>query len=89
MREILWHPDAWNDYIEMQSNNSELLDRVNALIKDIQRNGYNCSLGKPEMLKGNFSGCASVKINKKHRLIFEVTKDNIHIIKCSNHYNDR
>ena len=60
MREILWHPDAWNDYIEMQSNNSELLDRVNALIKDIQRNGYNCSLGKPEMLKGNFSGCASV-----------------------------
>ena len=48
------------------------MKKVNALIKDIQRNGYKCSYGKPEMLRNILSGLASVKIDKKNRLVFSV-----------------
>lgn len=89
MREISWHPDAWDEYIEMQSRQPALLKRVNKLIKDIQRNGYKCSIGKAEMLKGDLSGYASVRIDRKNRLVFQAADDEITIIKCGGHYNDK
>ena len=69
MRGVFWHADAWDEYTAMQSDKS-LLNKTNTLIKDIQRNGFQCSYGKPEMLKGDLSGYASVRIDKKNRLVF-------------------
>lgn len=53
------------------------------------RNGYNTSYGKIELLKGNFTGYASVRIDSKNRIIFKVTDEEVDIVKCGEHYNDK
>ena len=87
MRGIYWHPDAWDNYVDYQPQKS-FLKKVNALIKDIQRNGYLCSYGKPEMLKGHLQGYASVRIDKKNRLVFSVDDLQVSIVECGSHYGD-
>ena len=79
MRGIFWHSEAWTGYTDIQSQKSTL-KKVNALIKDIQRNGYKCSYGKPEMLKGDLQGYARVRIDKKNRLVFQVDDFQVTII---------
>ena len=68
MRNLLWQSDAWKEYESLQEEQTTL-KKVNKLLKDIMRNGYECSYGKVEMLKGDFSGFASVRIDKKNRII--------------------
>lgn len=87
MRGIFWWPDAWDSYIDLQQD-KHALKKVNRLIKDIQRNGYKCSYGKPEMLSNNLSGLASVKIDKKNRLVFRVDDSQVSILECGGHYHD-
>lgn len=87
MRNLLWQSDAWREYTELQANKAMLV-KVNKLIKDIMRNGYDASYGKVEMLKGDFTGFASVRIDKKNRIIFEADENNITIIQCGEHYKD-
>ena len=88
MRGIFWQSNAWEEYKNIQSDKI-LLKKVNNLIKDIQRNGYDCSLGKTEMLKGDLAGYASVRIDKKNRLIFQVDDVQMTIIQCGGHYDDK
>jgi len=88
MRNILWQSEAWEEYLSFQAEKSKL-KRINKLIQDIQRNGYQATTGKMEMLKGDFSGFASVRIDQKNRLIFRVTGSEIHIIQCGGHYDDK
>ena len=63
--------------------------KVNNIINDILRNGYKCSYGKPEMLKGDLSGYASVRIDKKNRLVFKADDVTITIAQCGGHYGDK
>lgn len=88
MRGLSWHAEAWSEYLALQKEKN-LLKKTNQLIKDIQRNGYQCSYGKPEMLVGDLRGYASVRIDKKHRLIFSVSDDMITILACGGHYHDK
>ena len=52
---IFWKEKAWLEYLYWQTQDKKTLKRINNLLKDIDRNGYNC-IGKPEPLKGEFSG---------------------------------
>lgn len=45
---------AFADYMYWQTQDKKTLNRINNLLKDIDRNGYNCT-GNPEPLKGNLS----------------------------------
>jgi len=47
----IWHDEAWEDYLYWQTQDKKTLRRINNLIRDIDRNGYQ-SLGKPEALSG-------------------------------------
>lgn len=47
---INWHSQAWEDYLYWQQKDKRILKRINALIKDIQRNPFD-GIGKPEPLK--------------------------------------
>lgn len=42
-----WHDNAWEEYVYWQTQDKKTLKKINSLIKDIDRNGYNCQ-GKPE-----------------------------------------
>ncbi len=52
---IFWDDDAWDDYLYWQTQDKKTLKRINALVKEIERNPYE-GIGKPEPLKGNLSG---------------------------------
>ena len=82
---ILWDERAWNEYLEWQSEDKKTLSKINALIKDIQRNPY-FGIGKPEPLVGNLSGWWSRRIDDKNRITYK-EKDNVVIIaSCKGHY---
>ena len=52
----IWFEEAWEEYLRWQTQDPKTLKRINKLLKDIARNGYNC-IGKPEPLKHDLSGC--------------------------------
>ena len=76
------------DYVYWQTQDKKTLRRINNLLNDIERNGYNC-IGKPETLKGDLSGWWSVRIDEKNRLIFKIEDGTIEISQCRTHYGDK
>ncbi len=43
-------------------------------------------IGKPEPLKANLSGYWSRRINSEHRLVYEISEEELVIISCRFHY---
>lgn len=76
---------AWEDYVHWQTEDKKTLKRINILIADIKRNGYE-GLGKPEPLKYDFAGFWSRRINEVDRLIYKIDEHNVYIIQCRFHY---
>ena len=59
--------------------------RIVKLIEDVQRDPFK-GLGKPEPLKYDLEGCWSRRIDKEHRLVYEVQETKIRILACRYHY---
>ena len=85
--ELKFSADAWQQYLYWQTQDKKTLKRVNDLLRDIVRSGYEGS-GKPEPLKGEFSGWWSRRINEKDRLVYRIPGDLCEIIQCKGHYRD-
>lgn len=83
----IWHDKAWDDYLDWQSKDKKTLKRINVLLKDIDRNGYQC-IGKPEPLSGNLSGYWSVRIDEENRIVFRIVENTLEIAQCGTHYGD-
>ncbi len=86
MRKI-WFDEAWSDYLYWQSQDKKTLKRINALIQDIESNGPDKGIGKPEPLKENLSGFWSRRIDEVNRLVYCVEKGFLQIVSCRGHYN--
>lgn len=81
--------DGWDDYISWQTADKKTIKKINSLIADIIRNGYD-GIGHPEPLKGDLSGYWSREIDKKNRLVYRIFDDGtIEIIHCGGHYDDK
>ncbi|OGO81875.1 MAG: toxin YoeB [Clostridiales bacterium GWC2_40_7] len=76
---------AWEDYIQWQTEDKKTLRKINELIKDIDRNGYE-GIGKPEPLKHDLTSYWSRRITDKDRLIYRILDETIYIIACKGHY---
>lgn len=85
---IFWNEKAWAEYLYWHTQDKKTLNGIHNLLKDIDRNGYNC-IGKPEPLKNELSGWWSVRIDEKNRLVFRIENDTIEIYKCGTHYGDK
>ncbi len=85
MMKIIWTIDAWNEYINWQETDRKILSRINQIIKDILRNG-NDGIVQPEPLRYELQGLWSRRINKEHRLVYQLTDDSINIVSCAMHY---
>ena len=83
----VWLDGAWEEYLQWLTKDKKLFKKINELIKNINRNGYNC-IGKPEQLSGNLSGWWSVRIDKKNRIVFRLENQTIVILQCGSHYNE-
>lgn len=84
----VWDDTAWDDYVYWQTQDKKTLKRINPLIKDIDRNGYE-GIGKPEPLTGQLSGYWSRRIDEKNRLVYKIVADTIRIAQCRTHYGDK
>ena len=83
----IWHDTAWKDYVSWQTTDKKTLRRINQLLQDIERNGYQ-GIGKPEPLKGDLTGWWSCRIDEKHRLVFRLREDVLEIGACKGHYGE-
>lgn len=82
---LIFSDKAWDDYIYWQQTDKQILKKINSLVKDIKRNPFD-GIGKPEPLKHELSGFWSRKITDEHRLVYEVSDNNIAIASCKYHY---
>ncbi len=82
---ILFTPEARDDYLWWQQNDRATLKRLNRLVEDICRNGYE-GIGKPEPLRQNLSGFWSRRITTEHRIVYAVEADTVQIVACRTHY---
>lgn len=83
----LFSEQAWEDYVYWQTQDKKTLKRVNLLIQDIARNGYD-GIGKPEPLGENWSGFWSRRIDERNRLVYRIRDGNIEIVQCKTHYGE-
>ncbi|MFC8297536.1 Txe/YoeB family addiction module toxin [Micromonospora orduensis] len=83
---LVFTATAWNQYLS--HTDRKPVKRINDLIADVMRNGYE-GIGKPEPLRGELSGFWSRRIDREHRLVYRLTKDDVEIIACRYHYGDR
>ncbi|MCP4399482.1 MAG: Txe/YoeB family addiction module toxin [bacterium] len=59
--------------------------RIVTRIKEVQRTPFE-GTGKPEPLKHELAGCWSRRIDREHRLVYDVTDEKIRILACRYHY---
>lgn len=82
---LRWSTNAWEDYVFWQSEDKKAVKRINILIKSILRTPFE-GIGEPEPLRHNWSGYWSRRINREHRLVYKVQRDEIWIAQCRYHY---
>ncbi|MDQ3124920.1 MAG: Txe/YoeB family addiction module toxin [Pseudomonadota bacterium] len=82
---VTFQDEGWEDYLHWQVHDRKLLAKINVLIKECGRTPFT-GTGKPEPLRGEFSGWWSRRINEGHRLIYRKTDDGLLIAQCRYHY---
>ena len=75
---------AWEDYLSWQKEDKNMLRKTNTLIREIQRSPYT-GIGKPEPLKYDLSGLWSRRIDREHRLVYQMNVNDLYIYSCRYH----
>ena len=82
---VTFSEKALQEYFEWQNQDKKTLKKINELIQDIQRNGLNIGIGKPEPLKHRKA--FSRRIDEANRLVYIGNeKQELEIISCKGHY---
>ena len=82
---LIFAPQAWEDYLYWQRNDAQVMARINSLIKEIMRSPHQ-GIGKPEPLKYALQGFWSRRINTEHRIVYKVMGKDILIAQLRYHY---
>jgi toxin YoeB len=80
---------AWQDYLHWQATDPNVLERLNGLLKQCQRDPFK-GTGKPEPLRGDLQGWWSRRITMADRLVCRVggkgDAQALEIAQCRFHY---
>jgi len=82
---IVFSAHAWDDYLYRQRTDRKIVERINTLVKEIQRSPFE-GPGKPEPLKHSLSGYWSRRITDEHRIVYKVEGDSLLIAQLRHHY---
>jgi toxin YoeB len=82
---LVFSPQAWEDYQHWVQTDRKVVRRINELIKDTVRNSYS-GIGKPEPLRHTLSGFWSRRISDEHRMVYRVTGNNLELAQLRFHY---
>jgi len=82
---LLFAEGAWEDYQHWLHNDRRMLERINKLIREVQREPF-AGVGKPEPLKHALAGYWSRRITDEHRMVYRVQDDTLCIAQLRYHY---
>ena len=82
---LIFSEQAWEEYLYWQKTDRKLLERINALVKDVSRSPFE-GIGKPEPLKNALSGYWSRRINEEHRMVYKIVDSSMLIAQLRYHY---
>lgn len=82
---IIFSEHAWEDYLYWQRTDRKIMERINRLIKEIERSPFE-GTGKPEPLRHSLSGYWSRRITDEHRIVYKVERDSLIIAQLRYHY---
>ncbi len=82
---LIFAPEAWDDYLYWQKQDRRMVERINKLIRETQREPY-AGVGKPEALKHALSGFWSRRLTDEHRMVYRVDGDDLLIAQLRYHY---
>jgi len=85
MMRLIFSKNSWYDYTSWLAEDTKMLRKINDLIWIIQRTPYE-GTGKPEPLKYDLAGLWSRRIDREHRLVYQVSGNDILIYSCRYHY---
>jgi len=85
VRNLEFDPAALEDLAWWVKKDRKQALRIIHLIEAIQRDPFQ-GTGQPEPLEHDLSGCWSRRIDREHRIIYEVLDDKIRILACRYHY---
>ena len=73
-----------------KSGNKALINRLEKIFEELSENPYG-GIGKPEQLKHNLTGLWSRRLDKKHRLVYQIVEEMITVIviAAKGHYSDK
>lgn len=84
---IVFTEIAWDEYLYWSTQDKRTITKINRLIKSICSNGILEGEGKPEKLR--YHEGYSRRIDSKNRLVYFVRDNNLYLISCKGHYDDR
>jgi toxin YoeB len=76
---------AWEDYLYWQMQDRNTLERINQLIREVQREPFS-GIGKPESLKHALCGYWSRRITAEHRIVYRIQDDALLVAQVRYHY---
>ena len=82
---VTFTPTALDDLRYWLKTDKRQAERVLALLEEIRRTPFEGS-GKPEPLRFQLAGCWSRRIDREHRLVYQVEEAEIVVIACRYHY---
>ena len=82
---LIFADEAWEDYLYWQKQDRKMVERINKLIREIQRNPFE-GIGKPEPLIHALSGFWSRRITDEHRVVYKVEGNALWIAQLRFHY---
>ena len=85
---ITFSRNAWEEYLSWQAEDKKILRKINVLIRDIQSAPFE-GIGKPEPLKYDLAGFWSRRIDREHRLVYQVERNELRIYSCRYHYDKK
>ncbi len=85
MRNLEFDPAAFEDLAWWIEKDRKQALRLVKLIEAVQRDPFH-GIGQPEPLKHELSGCWSRRIDREHRLVYQVLENKIRILACRYHY---
>ena len=82
---LVFADGAWQDYLVWQKQDRRMVERINLLIRETQREPF-AGIGKPEPLKHALAGYWSRRITDEHRMVYRMESDALLIAQLRYHY---
>lgn len=82
---LIFAEAAWEDYLHWQQQDRRMVERINKLIRETQREPFS-GIGKPEPLKHALAGYWSRRITDEHRMVYRIAGNALLIAQLRYHY---